>query len=38
VRGAEVLRGRSRLSEWNHGTGKYVGHPGGYPKASLTEA
>jgi len=36
VRGGEVLRGRAALSPWNHGTGEYVGHPGGYPKASLT--
>ena len=38
VRGGEVLRGRAALSEWNYGGGKYVGHPGGYPKRSLTGA
>jgi uncharacterized protein YndB with AHSA1/START domain len=38
VRSGEVLRGRAPLSEWNHGTGVYVGHPGGYPKPSLTGA
>lgn len=38
VRGGEVLRGRGPLSEWSYGGGEYVGHPGGYPKASLTGA
>jgi hypothetical protein len=36
ARGSEVLLGRGALSTWNHGGGDYVGHPGGYPKASLT--
>ena len=38
VRGREVLRGRAALSEWHHGTGEYVGHPGGYPKPKLVAA
>ena len=38
VRGGEVLSGNGPLSEWNYGDGRYVGHPGGYPKASLTGA
>ncbi len=38
VRGGEVLRGRAPLSEWNYGDDRYVGHPGGYPKATLTGA
>lgn len=38
ARGGEVLRGRGALSAWNYGTGEYVGHPGGYPKPSLTGA
>jgi uncharacterized protein YndB with AHSA1/START domain len=36
ARGGEVLRGRGALSPWDHGAGEYVGHPGGYPKATLT--
>jgi membrane-associated protease RseP (regulator of RpoE activity) len=36
VRDGEVLRGRAPFSAWNYGTGRYVGHPGGYPKPSLT--
>jgi predicted metalloprotease with PDZ domain len=38
VRGSDVLRGSGALSAWSHGTGEYVGHPGGYPKPSLTNA
>ncbi len=38
VRGGRVLRGRAPLSEWSYGHGRYVGHPGGYPKPSLTGA
>ncbi len=38
VRGREVLRGRAPLSEWHYGGGRYVGHPGGYPKPALTGA
>lgn len=38
ARGGEVLSGNGPLSEWNYGDGRYVGHPGGYPKASLTGA
>ncbi len=38
VRNGEVLRGRAALSPWNYGTGEYIGHPGGFPKASLTGA
>jgi uncharacterized protein YndB with AHSA1/START domain len=36
VRDGEVLRGRGALSQWNHGAGEFVGHPGGYPKPGLT--
>jgi uncharacterized protein YndB with AHSA1/START domain len=38
VRGGEILRGRAPLSEWSYGHGRYVGHPGGYPKPALTGA
>jgi uncharacterized protein YndB with AHSA1/START domain len=38
ARGGEVLRGRGPLSAWNYGDDRYVGHPGGYPKPSLTGA
>lgn len=38
VRGGELLTGRGPLSEWNFGTGEYIGHPGGYPKPALTAA
>ena len=37
ARGGSVLRGRGRLSEWNYGGHRYVGHPGGYPKARLID-
>lgn len=36
ARDREVLRGSAPLSTWNFGTGRYVGHPGGYPKPGLT--
>lgn len=36
ARGARALRSRAPLSEWHYGDNRYVGHPGGYPKASLT--
>lgn len=35
VRDGERRRGRGALSEWHYGGGRYIGHPGGYPKASL---
>ncbi len=35
VRSGKVLRGRAPLSEWHYGGGRYVGHPGAYPKPSL---
>jgi len=38
VRSGEVLRGRAPLSAWNYGSGQFLGHPGGYPKPSLTGA
>ncbi len=38
VRGSDVQRGSAPLSEWNFGANTYVGHPGGYPKATLTGA
>ena len=38
ARAGEVLSGRGTLSAWNYGGGKYVGHPGGYPKPTLTGA
>jgi uncharacterized protein YndB with AHSA1/START domain len=38
IRGKEVMHGRAPLSEWNFGTGEYIGHPGGYPKQALTAA
>lgn len=38
ARDGEVLSGRGALSAWNYGGGEYVGHPGGYPKPSLTGA
>ena len=38
VRGNQVMRGRAPLSEWNFGTGEFIGHPGGYPKPALTAA
>jgi len=38
VRGDEVLRGHAPLSEWNYGGGRYLGHPGAYPKPILTRA
>jgi uncharacterized protein YndB with AHSA1/START domain len=38
VHGSAILRGRAPLSEWNYGDGRYVGHPGGYPKPTLTGA
>lgn len=38
ARGREVLRGRAALSDWYHGGGRYVGHPGDYPKASLSDS
>jgi hypothetical protein len=36
LRAGEVLRGHAPLSAWNYGNGRYVGHPGAYPKPSLT--
>jgi uncharacterized protein YndB with AHSA1/START domain len=38
VRGNEVLSGRAPLSEPHYGSGRYVGHPGAYPKPSLMNA
>jgi hypothetical protein len=35
LRDRQVLSGRAPLSLWHHGTGVYVGHPGGFPKAAL---
>lgn len=37
VHGRDVLRGCAPLSEWNYGGGRYVGHPGAYPKPSLAD-
>ncbi len=36
VRGGKILSGRAPLSDWLYGHGHYVGHPGGYPKPTLT--
>lgn len=36
VRDARVLRSSAPLSEWHYGGKSHVGHPGAYPKASLS--